>query len=1512
MFAQMKTLRTSLLGVLCFIVGSAYAQDGTPDYVNQMADPSVNFYTVQESFEAYWKDREVERSHGWKQFKRWEAFMEPRVFPTGERPDPAILWNEGVTMASNKMNLGNWSHIGPYNGNTLEGIGRVNCIEFHPENSNIIFVGAPAGGVWKSTDGGSSWSTNTDLLPNLGVSDIAIDPHHPDTMYIATGDRDAADTYSIGLLKSTNGGQTWNTTGLSYSVNMSRRIGGIYINPKNTQEIVVATRSGIHRSTDGGANFSSVQGGSWQMLTFIPGATDTLFVGSNSGGNIMRSTDAGQTWTTATTGIPNSGVTRVEIATTADDDDYVYALVSASNNGLDGVYRSTDRGANWSLVFSGNTQNLLAWGTNPGGNSGGSAGGQGWYDLAIAVSPIDKNEIYVGGVNIWRSTNGGSSWSLSAHWYGGGGADFAHADQHAFMFKPGTSDFYAGNDGGVYMTADGTNYVELCDGLHITQYYCIDISEGELEVTIGGAQDNGTHLNNSFGWDRVKGGDGMDNAIAESNPNVMYAASQYGNFSKSTNGGQSFNATFNLPPNGTGQWVTPIVIDPTNDNVVYIGYDQLWKTTNAGLSFSATSGTIQGTQQWIDAIAVAESNPDYIYVSIEQNVYKSMDGGATWNLISNNISNSRSVTDITVSDTDPNHVWICKSGYDANFKVYESINGGLSWSNITGSLPNLPVNAIIYQKGSNGAVYVGTDIGVYYRDYGSNSWVPFMSGLPNVIVNDLEIHYGAGIIRAGTYGRGVWESPLANTFLDKPEAAFKVNPKASCVAGDTVVLTDISAYSPTAWNWTIVPSTFSFVNGTNAMSQNPEIVVSATGQYSVQLIASNRFGSDTLVEIGAIGVGGLSVPYSEDFANGISEDYEIVNPDNNVTWSGSPAGNGSVYMDFYDYSTVGAEDDLILPPFDLTGVANTTLVYDMAYRQYSSSALDSLKIYVSSDCGATWTLEHARGEDGSGNFVTGAMQTSEFTPQSASDWRTDSLDLSAYDNLSQVRIKFVGVNGYGNNLYLDNIAVIASAGAAPTADYFAADTACEGSTVQYYNLSGVNGQNYQWTFPGGSPSTSTAANPIVTYSNNGTYAASLVVSNGFGSDSIYVANSIHIVAATVPTVNITASTSTVCAGEEVTFYASSVNGGANPQYQWFVNGLARGNTGDTVTIQQLSHNDTIRVELQSTEQCATPSVVASNNIILTVNPLPTVDAGTYGTVCSGDAAFTLTGTPAGGTYSGRGVSGTTFDPVTAGVGAHTITYDYTDANGCFNSATTVITVQNGPNVFLTVKDYCDSDPAENMNYGFPSGGTYSIDGVVSTVFDPANLGAGKYYVEYSYSNGNCTTVKADTVEVFAAPPANPGITVDWGSLTCNLVGYDYQWLDANGTAIPGETNRVFYPQVAGSYAVRVSAGATCSETSNYVFIEKISVEEQMLAQIDLKLFPNPTADQATLSFNLEEAAEVKVELMDLSGKILEVRNEGTQVGNVSVPFSLRKYAAGVYMIKLTVGDVSTTKRIVLE
>jgi len=264
------------------LTGGLYAQD----WVEKMKNPDVNFYDVQKAFNKYYvkKDRQIERQKrrmskrqgegvhqeeievpGFAQYKRWENFMAPRVFPTGERFDPSLTWreNEKYRKQFSTQTAGSWTLIGPTSTIPIGGgAGRLNFVRFEPGNANTIYVGSPAGGLWKSTDAGLTWSTNTDQLAQvIGCTDIAIDPTNVNTMYLATGDGDAGDTYTIGILKSTDGGQTWNTTGLSYYMANTRQISRILIDPTNTSTLLVASSAGIFRSTDAGATFTLVQTG---------------------------------------------------------------------------------------------------------------------------------------------------------------------------------------------------------------------------------------------------------------------------------------------------------------------------------------------------------------------------------------------------------------------------------------------------------------------------------------------------------------------------------------------------------------------------------------------------------------------------------------------------------------------------------------------------------------------------------------------------------------------------------------------------------------------------------------------------------------------------------------------------------------------------------------------------------------------------------------------------------------------------------------------------------------------------------------------------------------------------------------------------------------------------------------------------------------------------------------------------------------------------------------------------
>lgn len=756
-----------------FICSFFLASANSQNWVEMKQDSDANFYSVQKAFNDFWEGKEVEKGKGWKQFKRWENFMEPRVYPSGELNHAAEIWTAYKELKENESNkkstvAANWNPLGPSvipsNGG---GAGRINCLAFYPGDPAIMFAGSPSGGLWKSVDAGNNWTTNTDLLPNIGVSSIVFNPDNPDIMYIATGDGDGGDTYTIGVLKSTDGGLSWNITGLSFNVSQLKSIRKLLIHPQDHDTLLAATNSGIYRTIDGGNNWTMVRSGNFYDIEFKPDDPSIIWGATNS--RIYQSTNSGTSFTLVSLFNP-SNVGRLCIAVTENDPDYLYILGGNNTDyGLAGVWKTTDLGASFTLCAD--SPNMLGWTTG-----GTDDGGQSWYDLALAVSPINKNMLFIGGVNIWQSTNGGDSWSLNAHWYGGGGQPYVHADIHTIEFVPGSgSSIYAGCDGGVFKTTNtGGSWTDKSASLSIAQMYRLGCSATDPDLVMTGWQDNGSNLYNSGSWSNVIGGDGMECMIDNASPNYLYGELYYGDMYRSDDGGNNWNSITN-DITEEGDWITPYVQSPQNPQILYAGFENLWKSNNRGNSWTKLSNMIGGNK--ITCLAVAPSNTDYIYICRGAGpagiLLQSTDGGINFSGISAGLP-SLTPTSLAVSPDDPEVLWVTLSGYNAGYKVFESRDGGTTWNNISGSLPNIPANTIVAETASDEGLYVGTDLGVFYKDTTMADWISYNTGLPNVVVDELEINYGSGKLRAATYGRGLWETDLFSVVSNGTElSAFR-------------------------------------------------------------------------------------------------------------------------------------------------------------------------------------------------------------------------------------------------------------------------------------------------------------------------------------------------------------------------------------------------------------------------------------------------------------------------------------------------------------------------------------------------------------------------------------------------------------------------------------------------------------------------------------------------------------------------------------------------------------------
>lgn len=835
----------------------------------------LTFFDYQEAFYTWCAENDVnegymenngikEKVPGWKQFKRWEWYWESRIdAKTGEFPKTTAyleLRKNQEQYPNQNKSLGNWTSLGPFETNEVDGngdgLGRVNCVAFHP-NPNIIYIGSPSGGLWKTTDGGNLWNVLTDGNEVLGVSAILVIPGQPyDIIYIGTGDRDSGDNHGIGVLKSMDGGNTWQNTGLSFESNITN---SLVLDPVNQNIIYAGTENGIYKTSDAGTNWTqlfTIAGsfGGFKNIVMHPTNNQILYATISSYTDwfhsyIYKTTDAGQTWTVIQD-VYNGK--RTEIAVSPAQPNWLYAVVSNPSGGLQAVYKSTNAGNNFTEVFNGSTKNLLGSNCN-----GTSSGGQGYFDLALAVDPSDANILYVGGINTWKSISSGYTWSIFNQWYNScSGVPVTHADKHYLGFQPNTSILFEGNDGGLYKAINGgSSFESLSNGLIISQMYRLGVSQTEPNATICGFQDNGTKLLQSDNtWAKTWSGDGMECIIDFTDYNIKYFTTQNGYIHRRI----GLYGADQIWANGLpvpGPWVTAYIMDPNDHLTLYAGYNEVYKTTNQGNSWTSISNFGIGG---INALAIAPSNSNYLYTAKKytDGFFRTTDGGNNWTNILNNLPgvwDFAVITYISVKNDDPGTLWISVGGYDQD-GVFQSSDAGNSWVNISNGLPEIPVNCVIQNKQSIDVVelYAATDVGVYVK-YGDNDWFPFYDEMPNVIVTELEIIYdnvnpSNSKLRASTYGRGLWESDLFNS--EPPFITLQPTNIQGC-QNESLFL-EVGATNATEFQWFFNGN--AIVGGTEPILHFNPAIPAASGNYYCKIsnLAQSINSNTAIVSIGEI------------------------------------------------------------------------------------------------------------------------------------------------------------------------------------------------------------------------------------------------------------------------------------------------------------------------------------------------------------------------------------------------------------------------------------------------------------------------------------------------------------------------------------------------------------------------------------------------------------------------------------------------------------------------------------
>ena len=809
-FGTRVSLRAALLAVLAALFLTM------PSFVNLRAQQPTGLASRQ----AKW----IERHRAWTDARRSSDGREPMAsdFMRG------LQQVEKMRRGSDQLSMSGeaWSPIGPFgpvespNFWHVPGVGRINCVTFHPTDPDILWVGVGMGGVWRSDDGGKNWRPLGDALPIQRISDIAVDPRNTDILYVSLGDyaylgadlehenRKRHTHFGLGVYKTTDGGLTWRPTGLNFDFDErdGTLIRRVVIHPENSNKLMAAGASGIYHSDDGGDSWTRGQLDEiiWDV-EIVPVDSSAIYISTGylapqNVGNaaIYKSLDYGATWKKLETPwTDGTQMQRIEIAVARSDYQRVYAIACDRNDGYFGLLRSDDEGDSWRQVS-----------TSPVNIFGGATGdendirGQGTYCLSFMVDPDNPDCLYSGGINMWKSANAGEEFEPVSYWLGYYGPSI-HADHQFMSYNPLDRKIYVCNDGGLDRTAEivagswndafgdpeyawPTQWEHLSQTLSITSYYRLAVHPFDADYIVAGAQDNGTYVRSPGGkWINVFGGDGMACQYSRAGTQIVYGSAQYGVMYYSESGGEMVNNSFGYDfwnQHGEyGEWTTPFEIDPDDPFSAIIGMRQIWRWNtwespvqlqqiSAFTNPTDTAYVLPATAFDIcsgDADAMYVGKRLYFPVEIPNEVHATFDGGKNWRDISNGIPRSLYITDIEVHNNDPRIAWLTLGGFDDKQKVFETRNGGESWQNISGNLPNLPINCVVHDSSSAAnTIYVGADIGVYVRNDNSEEWTLYAENIPNVIISDLAINTREKMLYAATFGRGVWEAPAVD--LDIP------------------------------------------------------------------------------------------------------------------------------------------------------------------------------------------------------------------------------------------------------------------------------------------------------------------------------------------------------------------------------------------------------------------------------------------------------------------------------------------------------------------------------------------------------------------------------------------------------------------------------------------------------------------------------------------------------------------------------------------------------------------------
>jgi hypothetical protein len=849
--------------------------------------------------------------------------------------------------------------------------GRTRALLFDPNDSQYktVYAGSVSGGLWKSTDffaADPEWTEIDPFLENLAITALVTDPSSSDTWYMGTGEGfyNSDAVKGDGIFKSTDGGDTWtqlsSTTGSSFDYVQK-------IVVASNGDVIAATRDGVQRSTNGGSSWtkvlgSSTGGGSTNRIGDLEiDANGNIWAAAGifSTDGVYKSNNNGVSWTKKYTS--TSAQERIEIACAPSDSDRVYIVLQNDHSrNADKVKKSTDGGDNWSNI-SVPVDDV---------NSDTFTRQQGWYDLILCVDPNDEDNVLMGGIDLYKSTNAGTSWTEISHWYGGASLPEVHADQHQIIFKPGSSDTVIfGNDGGVYfsknISVSSPSFTHQINGYNTVQYYSCAVAPAKNQnYFLAGSQDNGSHQFSSAGVNstvEVTGGDGAFAHIDQDDDDYQFTSYIRNQYRKSTNGGSSFsNVNFD---DSIGMFINPTDYDNDAQKLYASygtgGYYLVWTNPRSGSSYSTVSAGMTGE---ISAVTCDPNTSNRVYFGTNAGkIYRVNDAASSPSVsdITGGSMPSGYVSCIAVEDGDDDHLLVTFSNYSVS-SVWESTDGGSNWTDVEGNLLDMPVRWALFSPIGGDSALIATELGVWSTtdlDGSSTSWATTNSGLANVRVDMLQLRPADSMVIAATHGRGLFSS---SNFSNSLEPDFEAQ-KTLAYVGEKITFSD-NSIGATSWEWDFDEDGIYDASGSEV-----EYAFNESGNQTVILRIN---GTDTAKKSDYIQVlPNVAVPYSTsdggDFESnadhfgsavilGTTNLWERGTPSNYLT---NTRSSSNVWKTDLDADIVNGDYECALytPNFNFSASGNYYVSFYHAMQVYYGNAPFGIQIQYSTDLGETWT-----------------------------------------------------------------------------------------------------------------------------------------------------------------------------------------------------------------------------------------------------------------------------------------------------------------------------------------------------------------------------------------------------------------------------------------------------------------------------------------------------------------------------------------------------------------------------